>query len=103
MSKLHPVEGDVKNKVKAILAKRGWWFFMPPANTYGAGGISDILALRAGRFLAIETKLKKATASAHQEVFQLRVAENGGHACVVNMAMVQDGSFDKILDEVEGA
>ena len=86
MTKLHPLEGDVKDAVKKLLTQYGWWHFMPPANAYGITGISDILALKRGVFLAIEVKLKKTTGSANQETFLQSVRDNGGHALVVNMA-----------------
>ena len=90
MTKLHPTEGDVKTAVKKLLTQYGWWHFMPPANQYAKSGISDILALKRGRFLAIETKLKKTTGSANQDVFMQSVVDNGGFAMVVNMAGLRE-------------
>ena len=99
MTKAHPVEGDVKAAIKKLLAKHGWYAFMPPANTFGANGISDILALKDGQFLAIEVKLKKATGSANQESFMQAVRDHGGVAMLVNQAGLPEfeawlGKFD---------
>lgn len=49
-------EKDVKRKVKALLEKFDWFYWMPPANAYGKSGISDFNAVRRGVFMAIETK-----------------------------------------------
>jgi Holliday junction resolvase len=62
-------EKDVKHKVKAILAKHGWYWWMTPANGFGRSGIADICAIKAGVFMAIETKFGKNTASAMQKGF----------------------------------
>lgn len=86
MTKMHPIEGDVKTAIKKLLDKHGWFHFMPPANKYGKSGISDILAVKAGRFLALEVKLKKAEGTANQEEFLKSVREHGGYGMVINMA-----------------
>lgn len=49
-------EKDVKREVKKLLDKHGYFWWMPPANGYGKVGISDINAIKAGVFIAIETK-----------------------------------------------
>ena len=49
-------EKDVKKKVKQILDKHDWFWWMTPANGYGKSGIADFCALKNGTFLAIETK-----------------------------------------------
>lgn len=99
MTKLHPTEGDVKKAVKALLDKHGWFHWMPPANMYGASGQSDILALKRGVFLAIETKLKKKAGTVNQEDFMTAVRANGGLARLVNM----DGLpvFAKMLQKID--
>lgn len=99
MTKAHPVEGDVKNAVKKLLTECGWFWFMPPANQYGANGIADILALKNGRFLAIETKLKKSSASPNQEIFLQNVRDHGGEALVVNMAGLH--AFTMLLTQMD--
>ena len=49
-------EGVVKSAIKKILEKHGWFHWSPPANKYGAGGISDIGAVRDRIFMVIEAK-----------------------------------------------
>lgn len=49
-------EGVVKDKVTKLLDAHKWFWFKPPANGYGRSGIADILAVRGGVFIAIETK-----------------------------------------------
>lgn len=50
-------EGAIKKEVKRILTDTGWKFWMPNANAFGRGGVSDFLAVkRPALFMAIETK-----------------------------------------------
>jgi hypothetical protein len=49
-------EKDVKKRVKALLDRFGYFWWMVPANGYGKSGVSDIHALKRGVFIAIETK-----------------------------------------------
>lgn len=77
-------EKGVKREVKKLLDQHGWYWFMPPANGYGKGGISDILALKAGVFLAIETKFGYNKPSAMQTGFLNSVQAEQGFAFVVN-------------------
>lgn len=62
-------EKDVKHKVKGILTKHGWFFWMTPANGFGRSGIADICAVKAGVFMVIETKFGKNTVSPMQRGF----------------------------------
>ena len=56
MAKTYTCEKDVKREVKRLLDKHKWYWWMPPANGFGQTGIADFNALRAGVFLAVETK-----------------------------------------------
>ena len=56
-------EGKVKDKVKAILKRRGVWYCMPRGQTYGRAGIPDFLCCHKGRFIAIETKAGRGKAT----------------------------------------
>ena len=49
-------EGKVKAKVKAVLDKRGVYYFMPRGTAFGRAGVPDIICCINGRFLAIECK-----------------------------------------------
>ncbi len=78
------LERDVKAEVKKLLAQHGWFWWMPPANGYGRTGISDILALRNGQFLAIETKFGDNRPTTMQQKFLDEIIAAGGHATVVS-------------------
>ena len=82
-------EKDVKAKIKKLLDKHGWFFFMPPANGYGKAGIADILALKAGVFLAIEAKFGKNQPSPMQVAFLNSIRAEDGFAFVVNESSVE--------------
>lgn len=77
-------EKAVKAKVKKILDKHEWFWWMPPANGYGKGGISDFHAIKNGVFLAIETKSGTNKPSALQKQFCESIMASKGFAFVVN-------------------
>lgn len=77
-------EKDVKRRVKAILDKHGWFYFMPPANAYGRGGISDLIAIKIGTFMAIETKFGSNKPTALQVAFLNSIRAEDGFGFLVN-------------------
>lgn len=77
-------EADVKKAVKKLLDKHDWFWWMPASNGYGRSGTSDILALRNGVFLAIETKFDKRKPTAMQIGFLNSIRQEDGFAFVVN-------------------
>jgi Holliday junction resolvase len=77
-------EKDVKKKVKALLDTHGWFWFMPPANAYGKSGIADIIAIKDGVFLAIETKFGPNKPTPLQVGFLNSIRKEHGIAFVVN-------------------
>lgn len=86
-------EKKVKDKVKALLASEGVYFFMPATHGFGRSGVPDIVACVNGFFLAIETKAggNKPTALQIREIETIR--RNNGVAVVVdetNWDMVRD-------------
>lgn len=83
MTKAHPTEADVKKGIKKILDKHGWFWWMPPANTYGRGGIADFHAIKSGVFLAIEAKHGTNAPTALQKSFLTSIQSEGGYAFVV--------------------
>lgn len=106
MTKLHPKEADTKAGIKRILAKLGWWSWMPVASHgFGTNGASDHHALKRiggrGVFLSIEAKHTEKVGSANQEIFGKHVSDNGGYYRVVNLAQVEDGSFEEWLRSLE--
>lgn len=100
MSKRFPNEKDVKKHIKALLDKHEWFWWMPPANGFGQTGISDIHALKAHVFLAIEAKyLTKVTEM--QKGFLTSVDSCGGMAFVVSHKNIE--SFEVWLDTFDQA
>ena len=77
-------EAGVKREVKKLLDQHGFFWWMPPANGFGKGGISDFNALKFGSFLAVETKFGKNKPSALQVGYLNSVAASKGIALVVN-------------------
>lgn len=76
-------EKDVKKAVKKLLDTHGWFWWMPAANGYGATGVSDILALKAGVLIAIETKFGRGQLTAMQRAFLNSInAESAFGFCV---------------------
>ena len=94
-------EKDVKAAVKKLLDKHSWFWFFPPANGYGKAGIADIIALKAGVFLAIETKFGKNKPTKLQCAFLLSVQSESGFGFVVNEDTLQ--WFEAWLESFENA
>jgi len=88
-------EKKVKDKVKALLASEGVYFFMPATHGFGRSGVPDIVACVNGLFLAIETKAgtNKPTALQVREIETIR--RNNGVAVVVN-----EENWDMVRDMV---
>lgn len=82
-------EKDVKKQVKKLLDAHRYFWWMPPANGYGRAGIADILALRDGVFLAVETKFGRNKATAMQLGFLNSVQAEGGFAFIVDEKRVE--------------
>lgn len=77
-------EKDVKHKIRAILDKFGWFWWMPPANGFGKSGISDFNALKRGTFIAIEAKFGSNKPTAMQIGYLNSVRAESSFAFVVN-------------------
>jgi hypothetical protein len=84
MRKTYAKESHVKDDVKALLNRYNYFWFMPPANGYGASGISDFIALKGGVFLAIETKFGSNKPTPLQVGFLNSIRAEKGFAFVVN-------------------
>ena len=97
-------EGKVKTKVKKILDQFGALHFSPMGTGYGVSGVSDIICLYRGRFIAIECKAdEKKLPTALQLKFLERVQAWGGIGLVIhnkNIDLLQD-TMD-ILGEDDG-
>ena len=77
-------EKGVKARVKVLLDKFGWFWWMPPANGFGKGGISDFNALKNGVFLAVETKFGTNKPTALQVGYCHSIQAEKGFAFCVN-------------------
>lgn len=78
-------EGLVKTKIKKILNEYGALHFSPYMAGMGAAGVSDIIALYEGVYIAIEAKAdatKKPTEL--QKQFLNKVLENGGLSLIIH-------------------
>lgn len=90
MSVIHPTkiqfsnEKDVKAFVKKVLDKHKWFWWMPPANGFGKAGIADINAIRAGVFLAVETKFGKNKPTVNQKAWLESIIAESGFGMVVS-------------------
>ena len=93
-------EGLVKQKIKRILNDAGALHFSPYMAGMGVAGVSDIIALYKGRFIAIEAKsdaTKKPTEL--QKKFLFSVEVNGGLPLVIHK-----GNLDlltEVLDAID--
>lgn len=97
-------EGKVKTKVKKLLDQYGALHFSPMGTGYGVSGVSDIICLYKGKFIAIECKAdEKKLPTELQKRFLQRVIDWGGLGLVIhdkNIGMLQ-ASLD-ILGEDDG-
>jgi Holliday junction resolvase len=78
-------EGLVKTKIKKLLNEYGALHFSPYMAGMGSAGVSDIIALYKGYYIAIEAKAdetKKPTEL--QKKFLEQVRERGGLAYVIH-------------------
>lgn len=93
-------EAKVKKKIRAMLVEHGALFFSPVTGGYGVSGVSDIIALYRGTFIAIEAKAdatKKPTEL--QKKFLGQVASNGGYALVIHKDNLPE--LKTLLDKID--
>ncbi len=76
-------EKDVKRRVKQLLDKHKWFWWMPAANGFGTIGVADFNALRGAVFLAIETKFGSNKCTEHQKAFLRSISVEKGVSLVV--------------------
>lgn len=93
-------EGLVKQKIKKLLNEYGALHFSPYMAGMGSAGVSDIIALYRGRFLAIEAK---ADSTKHptelQKKFLLSVEFNEGIPMVIHKANID--VLREVLDNID--
>ena len=94
-------EGLVKTKIKRILNDAGALHFSPYMAGMGSAGVSDIIALYKGKFIAIEAKAdatKKPTEL--QKKFLFGVEVNGGLPLVIHKDNINE--LKDILESIDG-
>ena len=92
-------EAKVKKKIRALLTEYGVLFFSPVTGGYGVSGVSDIIALHNGTFIAIEAKAdatKKPTEL--QKKFLGQVLESGGFPLVIHKDNLAD--LRKLMEDI---
>lgn len=93
-------EKKVKDKVKAILTKRGAYFFMPATGGYGRSGVPDIVGCYYGQFFAIECKAGANKPTGLQLKELDKIQKEGGYIAIINEHNIDQ--VDAILDFIEG-
>lgn len=101
MAKTYTSEKDVKASVKKLLDKHKYFWWMPPANGFGKVGVSDFNALRAGVFVAVETKFGKNKPTAQQKAYLQSVIAEDGFGFVVSEKTID--TFAKWLEAFDRA
>lgn len=93
-------EKGVKARVKKLLDKHNYFWWMPAANGFGTQGVADFLAVRKGLFIAVETKFGGNKPYAMQRAFLDSIAAEDHFAFVVdekNLDVFE--RFLQLLDE----
>ncbi len=85
----------VKAPVKKLLTEHGWFWWMPPANQYGASGVADIHAVKQGMFMVVETKYNRNDPTPLQMGFLTSVRAERHFAFVVRETTVD--AFKRFL------
>lgn len=94
-------EGLVKTKIKKMLNEYGALHFSPYMAGMGAAGVSDIIALYKGWYIAIEAKAdatKKPTEL--QKQFLNKVVDNDGVGLVIHKDNLDE--LKKLLEDLDG-
>jgi Holliday junction resolvase len=90
-------EGKVKTKVKKLLDSYGALHFSPMGTGYGVSGVSDIICLYKGKFIAIECKAdEKKLPTELQKRFLQRVIDWGGVGLIIHDKNI--GMLEAALD-----
>jgi hypothetical protein len=87
-------EGELKASVKKYLRLTGWFVFHVQQGMYSYPGIADIVAMRDGICLWIETKTKPRIQSTAQIKFQNDIEEAGGIYLLIY-------SIDDLIGKIE--
>jgi hypothetical protein len=94
-------EKDVKQAVKKLLTAHSWNHWPNVANGYGMSGLPDMMAIKDGVFVAIETKFNRGKPTELQKKFLRMVAKSHCIAFVVSETTVD--ALETWLDFFEQA
>ena len=89
-------EKDVKARIRKALDKYGWFWWFPPMNGFGKVGVSDVNAIRAGVFLAVEAKFGNNKPTVPQLAFLNSITAESGFGFVVTNKNIE--SFETWLE-----
>ncbi len=88
------MEKDIQRKILQWLnAQEGCYFFKVAQGAYSTKGVSDLIGVVNGIFVALEVKTPKGRVTPLQQNFIDRVRSEGGHAYVIRSL---DGAHDVI-------
>jgi len=73
----------VRTPIKKWLESEGWRVWKNAASAFSESGLSDLMALKDGKFICIETKLPGEKATAMQERFLRQMSESGAFIAIV--------------------
>lgn len=78
------MEKDIQRKILQWLnAQEGCYFFKVAQGAYSTKGVSDLVGVVNGMFVALEVKTPKGRVTPLQQNFIDRVKSEGGHAYVI--------------------
>lgn len=89
MARQYKDENAVKAHVRQLLTEFGWKHWPNAAGPHSVAGIPDRMAIKAGRFLAVECKGATGKVTALQANFQFELAEQDAHVWTVHPGNIQ--------------
>lgn len=94
------LESEITREIRAYLKSRRVWHYKQFQSLGSLHGISDIIGIHNGRYLAIEVKREDGKLSDKQWIFLNRVKEEGGLAFVarsiqdIDKGLLGDGKLE---------
>ena len=100
-----PVTGNEQKSVKPIIRKlltqHGWFWWATPATMYSQSGITDLCAVKAGMFMAVEAKFGRNDPSPTQMGYLNSVRAESHFAFVVRETTLD--AFGKFLGALDAS
>jgi hypothetical protein len=94
-------EGQVKNRIRALLKKHHAWYCTPSTHGYGRSGIPDFIVAHRGTFIGIEAKTRGKEPTKLQRRELDGILKTGSWAIVVDEDKLD--WLDGLLDEITQA